>query len=42
MLLVILGLLLKIYSLLDVQDFTPQIRIVIDVIGYFLTGVDDS
>jgi hypothetical protein len=37
-----LGPLLKVYSLLNVKDFTSQMRIVVNIIGYFLTGVDDS
>lgn len=42
LLLITPGLLLEVYSLLDVQDFTPQVRVVIHITSYFPGGVDNS
>ena len=33
---------LRVYLLLDIQDFTPQIGASIDAIGYFFTSVANS
>jgi hypothetical protein len=35
------GLLLKVYSLLNLGDFAPQIGIVVNIVDYFSKGVDD-
>ena len=39
--LITLGLLFKVYSLLNIQDFTPQIGVIIHVVGDFFTGMDN-
>ena len=35
-------LLLGVYFLLDIQDFTPQMRASIDTVGYFFSSVANS